>query len=156
MILSDCTADGIELIIEMCNRNPRDLWHILDKCFREQFSIDPLKPIGNQAISMGIRKFVTAFNYYEYYPKKPSARANSMDVYAYIKHLAKLDSSKFTKDRLNEQAGTGSSTNNYVVAMENMGLVKKTSEKAQGGAVIYEICDPKVVYAMSQNISFGS
>jgi len=98
---------------------------------------------------------VTDFNYYEYYPRKSGARANTMDVYSYIKHLTKLDSAKFTKDRLNEKAGTGSSTNNYVIAMENMGLIRKTSEKSQGGAVIYEIRDPKICFAMENDIAIG-
>lgn len=105
---------------------------------------------------MGIKRYVTEFNYYEYYPRRSSARANSMDVYSYIKHLLKLDGTEFTKDRLNDKAGTGSSTNNYVVAMENMGLIRKTAKKAQGGAVIYEISDPKVCYAMENGIAIDS
>ncbi len=136
------------LIFEMCNRNPRDLWHIMDKAFQEQFKLDPTTKISDEAIALAVRRFVSEFNYYEYYPRKSNARANTMDVYRYIKHLQKLDDLRFTKDRLNTVAGTGGSTNNYVVAMENMGLIRNTHEKAQGGAVLYEIADPKVRYAM--------
>ena len=152
-IFDNIKTDYVDLIFEMCNRNPRDLWHILNRCFAEQFRIDSTKKIGDEAVKIGIKKFVEGFNYYEYYPKKSNARSNSMDVYAYIRHLLKLDSTTFTKDRLNTLAGTGSSTANYVVGMENMGLVRKTTEKGQGGAVIYEIRDPKVRYAMTQNIA---
>lgn len=155
-ILDNCSSDSINLIFKMCNGNPRDLWHIVDKCFNEQFHLDYSLRISDQAIERGINRFVTEFNYYEYYPKKSSARANTMDVYSYIKHLTKLDNYQFTKDRLNEKAGTGSSTNNYVVAMENMGLVCKTAQKAQGGAVIYEIRDPKICYAMEKGMSIDS
>lgn len=155
-ILRDCSSTNIDLLFEMCNGNPRDLWHILNQCFKEQFSIDSSKPISNDAIASGVKQYVTEFNYYEYYPKKSSARTNSMDVYSYIKHLLKLDAPQFTKDRLNTQARTGGSTNNYVLAMENMGLIKKTTSKEQGGAVIYMIRDPKVKYAMENGISIGS
>lgn len=154
-ILDGCSKQSIEQIFRMCNGNPRDLWHILDKCFKEQFTLDPDRHIGDKAIELGINRYVTDFNYYEYYPKKSNARTNSMDVYSYIKHLLKLDNNQFTKDRLNDKAGTGSSTSNYVVAMENMGLIRKTASKAQGGAVIYEIRDPKVCYAMEKGIAIG-
>lgn len=154
-ILDSCSVQNIELLFKMCNGNPRDLWHIVDKCFQEQFSLDSSRRISDKAIEQGINRYVTEFNYYEYYPRKSGARANTMDVYSYIKHLTKLDSAKFTKDRLNEKAGTGSSTNNYVVAMENMGLIRKTSEKSQGGAVIYEIRDPKICFAMENDIAIG-
>lgn len=154
-ILNGCSKQNVEQLFWMCNGNPRDLWHILDKCLKEQFSLDPTYRITDQAIELGINRFVTEFNYYEYYPRKSSARKNSMDVYSYIKHLLKLDESQFTKDKLNEMAGTGSSTNNYVVAMENMGLIRKTASKAQGGAVTYEIRDPKVRYAMEKGITIS-
>jgi uncharacterized protein (DUF2249 family) len=151
-ILSECLPESRDLLFEMCNHNPRDLWHLLNMAFEEQFRIDPEQKIGDDAVSTAIRRFVREFNYYEYYPRKSNARANTMDVYKYIKHLQRLDSVKFTKDKLNTLAGTGGSTNNYVVAMENMGLIRNTSEKAQGGAVIYEINDPKVRYAMQYGI----
>lgn len=154
-ILNGCTPEKIDLLLSMCNGNPRDLWHILNYCFKEQYSLDPHKSIGDRAIELGVNKYVTEFNYYEYYPRKSKARTTSMDVYSYIKHLLKLGAPQFTKDRLNVDAGTGRSTSNYVVAMENMGLIRKTVNKAQGGAVIYEIRDPKVRYAMKTGISIG-
>lgn len=154
-LLSKCTPETLNLLFDMCNRNPRDLWHILNKSFEEQFKSDPHSSISDEAISSAIDRFVKEFNYYEYYPRKSNARANSMDIIKYIKHLQKLDSDKFTKDKLNTMAGTGGSTNNYVVAMENMGLIRNSNEKAQGGAVLYEIIDPKVRYAMQNNITIG-
>lgn len=151
---ADCENE-IEEILLMCNRNPRDLWHILDQCLKAQHRCDAKQKIGADAIAEGIRIFVKDFNYYEYYPRKSNARRNSMDVYSYVKHLSKLDDVRFTKDKLNTLAGTGSSTSNYVVAMENMGLISRTAEKAQGGAVVYEIRDPKVRYAMRTGMSIG-
>ncbi|NJC37237.1 hypothetical protein GGR60_001772 [Xanthomonas arboricola] len=148
--LASTTAKN--LIFEMCNRNPRDLWHIMDKAFQEQFKINPMSKICDEAIGLAVRRFVVEFNYYEYYPRKSNARSNTMDVYRYIKHLQKLDNPQFTKDRLNTVAKTGGSTNNYVVAMEHMGLIRNTKEKAQGGAVLYEIADPKVRYAMQNGL----
>lgn len=151
-LLASASSPSKNLIFEMCNRNPRDLWHIMDKVLQEQFKLDPTAQIGDDAIALAIRRFVREFNYYEYYPRRSNARANTMDVYKYIKHLQKLDDTRFTKDKLNTLAGTGGSTNNYVVAMENMGLIRNTQEKAQGGAVLYEIADPKVRYAMQNGL----
>lgn len=151
-LLEQASSASKTLIFDMCNRNPRDLWHLMDKSFQEQFRLDPSQKIGDAAITSAVRRFVTEFNYYEYYPRKSNARANTMDVYKYIKHLMKLDDTRFTKDKLNTVAGTGGSTNNYVVAMENMGLIRNTNEKAQGGAVVYEIADPKVRYAMQNGL----
>ena len=142
-------------IFEMCNRNPRDLWHIMNSILEEQYAEDPTKKVSVNSLHKGIDQFVQKFNYYEYYPKKQNSRANSMDVYRYINHLLKLDDIKFTKDKLNNLAGTGGSTNNYVVQMQNIGLIKMTNEKAQGGAVVYQIVDPKVRYAMTHRVQIG-
>lgn len=154
-ILGSCSSAAIDVLFEMCNRNPRDLWHILDKAFQEQFKLNPASHITDVAIEKAIRRFVTDFNYYEYYPRRSNARANTMDVYKYIKHLLKLDDPRFTKDKLNTVARTGGSTSNYVVSMENMGLIRNTNDKAQGGAVVYEIVDPKVRYAMANGIAIS-
>lgn len=154
-LLDSASDSSRNLIFDMCNRNPRDLWHLMDKAFQEQFRIDPSRPISDEAIELAVRRFVREFNYYEYYPRKSNARANTMDVYKYIKHLQKLDDTRFTKDKLNTLAGTGGSTNNYVVAMENMGLIRNTNEKAQGGAVVYEIADPKVRFGMQNGLQIA-
>jgi hypothetical protein len=140
----------------MSNRNPRDLWHILDKAFQEQFKSNPMSAISDEAVRRAVDRFVKEFNYYEYYPRKANARSTTMDVFKYLKHLQKLDGHRFTKDKFSTSAGTGSSTNNYVVAMENMGLIRNTNDKASGGAVLYEIADPKVRYAMSNSLTIGS
>lgn len=154
-LLERASTTSKDLVFEMCNRNPRDLWHVMDKSFQEQYKLDSAQTIGDDAISSAIRRFVMEFNYYEYYPRKSNARANTMDVYRYIAHLQKLDGTHFTKDRLSTLAGTGGSTNNYVVAMENMGLIRNTGEKAQGGAVLYEVSDPKVRFAMENGIQIS-
>jgi len=154
-LLEQASSASKSLIFDMCNRNPRDLWHLMDKAFQEQFKLDPTRKITDTAIAAAVRRFVSEFNYYEYYPRKSNARANTMDVYKYIKHLHKLDGTRFTKDKLNTLARTGGSTNNYVVAMENMGLIRNTLEKAQGGAVVYEVADPKVRYAMQSGIQIA-
>ena len=77
-----------------------------------------------------------------------------MDIYSYIKHLMKLNTIEFTKNQLNIQANTGSSTNNYVVGMENIGLVVNTGVKNNGG-VLYRINDPKIIYAIKNDIEIS-
>lgn len=154
-IFDEDSVGYIDKILYMCNENPRDLWHLLNKSLEAQFEIDSTRKITREAIEIGIERFVKQFNYYEYYPRKSNSRADSMDIYSYTKHLMKLDSNIFTKNKLNEMAGTGGSTNNYVVAMENMGLIRKTGEKNSQGGVLYEIRDPKVRYARERNIDIS-
>ncbi len=147
-----CESKNLEQMFELSNNNPRDLWHIMNSIMHAQYEIDSMKmKISDEAIVNGLRRFVSGFNFYEYYPKNPKAKANSMDIYSYIKHLLKVKEEKFTKNQLSLAANTGSSTNNYVVGMENIGLIANTGEKSSGG-VLYRICDPKVVYAIKNSI----
>lgn len=155
LLSEDIPSNMINDIFYLSNGNPRDLWHIFDHIFQAQFSLNSTSRIlTEKAVANGLMDFVSSFNFYEYYPKKLKSKSSTMDVYAYIKHLLKLKSDKFTKNQLNDQAKTGSSTNNYVVGMENMGLVIKTNEKLNGG-VVYAINDPKVVYAMKNGIDIS-
>ncbi len=141
-------AENAKDILSLANGNPRDLWHVMDSILKCQYELNSESDfISLKACQEGARRFVRDFNFYEYYPRSSNARTDSMDVYGYIAHLQKLDSDFFTKNQLSEQAGTGGSTNNYVVSMENMGLISKSDSKVAGGAVIYQIRDPKLIYA---------
>lgn len=150
--VEDSTYD---LLFHLSNRNPRDLWHALDYVIKEQYRLDAsAMAISSNAILEGLRSFVARFNYFEYYPRKADARANNMDVYAYIRHLLRLSSAEFTRNQLTERSGvSGGSANNYVKGMENMGLI---SSKGQiGGNVNYVIRDPKVRYALENGIDIN-
>lgn len=147
--------ESIAEIFELSNGNPRDLWHILNCIFLKQYEMDSNNnKFSENSIRKGIVEFVKGFNFYEYYPRNPKAKSNSMDIYSYIKHLQKLTTIEFTKNQMNTQANTGSSTNNYVVGMENIGLVVNTGEKNNGG-VLYKINDPKVIYAIKNGIEIS-
>ena len=147
--------ESIDEIFELSNGNPRDLWHILNCIFTKQYEMDSNNnKISENSVRKGIVEFVKGFNFYEYYPRNPKAKSNSMDIYSYIKHLQKLTTIEFTKNQMNTQANTGSSTNNYVVGMENIGLVVNTGEKNNGG-VLYKINDPKVIYAIKNGIEIS-
>ena len=147
--------ESIDEIFGLSNGNPRDLWHVLNCIFLNQYEVDSnSNKISENAIKAGIVEFVKGFNFYEYYPRNPKAKSNSMDIYSYIKHLMKLNTIEFTKNQLNIQANTGSSTNNYVVGMENIGLVVNTGVKNNGG-VLYRINDPKIIYAIKNDIEIS-
>jgi len=152
----DVTDDDINEIIFLSNGNPRDLWHLLNYVFQNQYLIDYSSTVlTKKAVRQGLNEFVIRFNFYEYYPKKPKAKANTMDVYSYIKHLLKLSSEVFTKNQLNDATNIGGGTiSNYVVGMENIGLIINTKEKAHGG-VLYRINDPKVVYAIKNHLEIS-
>ena len=140
-------------VLSLANGNPRDLWHLMDAILRSQFEIDSgATLISLKACESGARNFVSGFDFYEYYPRSSAAKSSTMDVYSYISHLQKLSSANFTKNQLSEQAGTGSSTTNYVVTMQNIGLIERAEEKAESGAVIYAIRDPKVIFARDNGI----
>lgn len=139
-------------VFELSNKNPRDLWHLMDSIIRQQFKIDPNSQLlSSHAVEQGMNYFVSNFNYYEYYPRRANARANSMDVYAYIRHLLRLADPEFTRNQLTERSGvSGSAANNYVLGMENMGLI--SSQGQTGGNVNYTIRDPKVKFALQNKL----
>lgn len=148
---SEYTVNEFKTIFELANSNPRDLWHLFDKLLRNQFRFNPnANTIELGAFQDGINDFVANFNYFEYYPRKQNAKSNTMDFYSYTAHLLKLDNHIFTRNRLSEKAGTGGSTQNYVVGMERIGLVEKHGQES--GATTYKIKDPKVVYALKNAI----
>ena len=59
---------------------------------------------------------------------------------------------EFTNEELRNAATTGGSVTNYITNMQTIGLVEKTDKKRPGGAVIYKIIDPKVIYAIYNNV----
>lgn len=142
------TNEDIEQLLTLSNHNPRDLWHIFNSLFHKQYAIDSnASLITQEALNEALADFVLNFNYYEYYPRKKNSRRDSMDIYRYINHLLKLPDSEFTANQLNLCAGTGSSTNNYIVSMQAMGLIVRTDSKV-GAGIVYRINDPKVIYAI--------
>lgn len=153
----DVTEADLSAIYELSNANPRDLWSIFDALFQAQYEIDSnSKLIGHNAISRGLYKFVSSFQFYEYYPRKKNAQRNTNDIYSYIRYLLKLkDTDEFTQEELRTKASTGGSTTNYITGMMNIGLVRKTDQKRPGGAVIYKINDPKVTYAIFNDIEIS-
>ena len=145
-------AQKDDLIFDLANGNPRDLWHLFNQLLSQQHQKNPDSSIiESTTIDAAARKFVLEFNYYEYYPKKPNARANSMDFYSYAALLLRLESEIFTRNQLNILAGTGGSTHNYVVGMERIGLIIKNSN-TESSALTYRIKDPKVVYALKHGL----
>ena len=150
----DVTEDDLQNIYTLSNSNPRDLWGIFDSLFNAQYTIDAnSKKLSKQAIVNGLQDFVESFQFYEYYPRKKNAQRNTNDIYSYIGYLLKLKgTTEFTNDELRQSASTGGSTSNYITGMMNIGLVTKTGKKRHGGAVIYQVSDPKVVYAIMNEI----
>jgi Cdc6-like AAA superfamily ATPase len=140
-------------LLPLANANPRDLWQLMNQVLREQYQLDPTaKKVSTEAMQAGMKSFVKNFSYYEYYPRKIDARANSLDVYSYISHLRKLSDCQFTISSLATAAGTGGSTGNYVVGMEGIGLIRKCEDKGPNGATLYEVKDPKVRFAIMNRI----
>ncbi|MFT6443357.1 MAG: shikimate kinase [Salibacteraceae bacterium] len=145
------SEDELNDIFAISNSNPRDLIHIFKILFEEQFRSQPDdQKISSASISNGLKRYVLDFNYYEYYPRKSNARANSMDVYSYAAHLLKLDTDEFSKNKLNESAGIGSSIHNYVVSMEKIGLIENIGQDK--GFATYKIKDPKIVYCLKNGL----
>lgn len=140
-------------IWQIANGNPRDLIQVLNRILREQYKENSKSElVSEKSVKAGITEFVKSFSFYEYYPKKSNARKNTMDIYSYISHLLKLDTPKFTQNSLSERAATGSSTANYIVGMESIGLITRCDEKGPNGSTLYRIRDPKVVHAIEEKI----
>jgi len=77
-----------------------------------------------------------------------------MDIYSYYAHLRKVGSEDFSKSRFNDLAGTGSSTTNYLVGMERIGLIEKIRQER--GDLIFRIRDSKIVYAINHGLDLRS
>jgi hypothetical protein len=150
---SEVSDENYNEIFYLANGNPRDLWHILRYIFHSQYKIDSSKSkIGVQAIKEGFNSFVKEFNYYEYYPRKVGSRADSLDVYSYVRHLLRLGSVEFSRNAFQEATGvSGGSVNNYVSQMQRMGLIVESDRN--GTTRIYKVVDPKVEYAINNNIN---
>jgi hypothetical protein len=155
LFAEDITDEDYNIIFKLANSNPRDLWHIFNRLFEVQYEIDSSRSkITKEVIKPGIIRFVQKFNFYEYYPKKKNAKANSMHIYAYIGHLLKLSDKEFTKNQLSDSAGTGGRTSSYTDSMESIGLIARTDKKINNG-VVYEIMDPKVVFAIENSLEIS-
>ncbi|MDF9758202.1 P-loop ATPase, Sll1717 family [Pseudomonas hunanensis] len=145
--------DDFEKLWGISHGNPRDMLQALNCIFKAQHSSNKnAELLSERAVQIGIANFVKGFSFYEYYPRKSNARKNSMDIYSYISHLLKLDNPTFTANALSERAKTGSSTTNYIFGMESIGLIVRCEEKGPNGSTMYEIRDPKVLYALSEKI----
>lgn len=142
-------------IFSLSNKNPRDLWHLFDRIIRKQYSINNNSTkITSQAINDGILDFVKTFDYFEYYPRKEGVRDNAMDVYSYIHHLLRVKSVKFTRNQLSTKSGvSGGSANNYVSGMEKIGLISSIGQ--ENGSIMYEVQDPKVIFAIENDIDIS-
>ncbi|MBL0083655.1 MAG: hypothetical protein IPP37_15100 [Saprospiraceae bacterium] len=148
---STITSAEYERVFELANSNPRDLIHIFKILFEEQYRDDSTaSSFNSEILNQALTKFVLDFNYFEYYPRKSNARANSMDIYSYAAHLLKLETVEFSKNQLNEKAGTGSSTNHYVTGMEKIGLIENIRQEK--GNAVYRIKDPKIVFCQRNNL----
>lgn len=151
---SDVLDSDLDDLYKLSNSNPRDLWGIFDAIFKSQYYIDSSSHlISRRALIDGLYRFVEDFQFYEYYPRKKNAQRNTNDIYSYINYLLRLPKvNEFTNGELRDAASTGGSTTNYITGMMNIGLVNKTDRKRPGGAVIYQINDPKVSYAIFHEI----
>ncbi|MCL5123070.1 MAG: helix-turn-helix domain-containing protein [Deltaproteobacteria bacterium] len=153
LFASDVTVGQKQLILDLANRNPRDLWHIMRRLLEAQYEVDATSlVISEKAVKIGLDTFVKEFNYYEYYPPKIVSRADSLDVYSYIRHLLKLSTTEFTRNHFKDVTGiSGGSASNYVDQMQRMGLIINSDR--DGRNVVYSIVDPKIKYAIQNNIS---
>lgn len=157
MLENNITESTIHEIFSLANSNPRDLWGLLDEILKAQFMLNNSHSlISNTAVLEGMNSFVKNFSFYEYYPRRKTARKNTNDIYSYIKYLSSLNNTdEFTNDELRSCANTGGSTTNYITGMMNIGLVKKTDLKRARGSVIYKIIDPKITYAIYHHIEIA-
>lgn len=149
--MNTISEEDLDILFELANSNPRDLIHIFKILFEEQFRLNPnANTFNKELLNNALTKFVLDFNYFEYYPRKSNARANTMDIYSYAAHLLKLDNEEFSKNQLNEKAGTGGSTNNYVVSMEKIGLIENI--RSDRGNAVYKIKDPKIIFCQRHGL----
>lgn len=152
----EVNAEQLNEIFYLANHNPRDLWHLFDKLFHAQYELDPAATlITLEAVKNGLEDFVKTFNFYEYYPRDENAHRNSMDVYAFIRHLLRTGKLELSTNALKEATNTSQGTaNNYIGLMQHMGLVEDCGK--DGRSSLYRITDPKIRYAIANGIAISS
>lgn len=154
LLENNVSKEAVDLLFELANGNPRDLWHIFNQVFRSQYTLNPTtQKICEEAIRVGLRRFVAEFNYYEYYPKptKNERGLQPLDVYSYIRLLLRVGSAEFTRTQFRDATGvSGGSASNYLWAMQTMGLIANAGR--EGTRQIYRVVDPKVVFAIEERV----
>lgn len=150
MFSDDVTTEDFNTILTLANANPRDLWHIFSNLLRSQYNSNSnSNKIEKTNIAYALNTFIKTFNYYEYYPKKTNARANSMDIYSYIEILLKLDSSIFTARQLKDKAQIQhAAAQTHISNMEKIGLISLINP--ENGSAKYQIRDQKIIYALQK------
>lgn len=136
----------------VANGNPRHLWQMIDKIFREQYkSRDYCPKITQRSLEKGLAEFVSTYRYYEDYPRNSGGTGKRPDVYTCIQELLKLENSRFTREELSEQAKIRKGLADFhIQEMETMGLV--LPDGASDGQTIYRIADPKVEFSQWNNL----
>lgn len=155
LFTTDVTQEDINQILRLANSTPRDLWHIFSNLLTIQYEKDSSsKKIEKSSINFALNRFIKNFNYFEYYPKKSNARANSMDIFSYIEILLKLDENTFNAKQLKEKNQLQHSTaQSYISSMEKMGLINLSNPDS--GTAQYIIRDPKISYAREKGIKIN-
>lgn len=148
----EVTEEDILEVLKISNKNPRDLWHVINSIIKEQKRIQETEKLSKAAIEKGLDKFATEFNYYEYYPKAIGDSKSKRDIFSYISYLCQLKSERFTTTNIREDAKAGGRTFYLIQEMINIGLIRKTDD-SEGRKNIYEIIDPKVIHCIKRRIT---
>jgi len=148
----DVKNEDIQEILKISNRNPRDLWHVINAIIKEQKKLQKAIKISKSSINNGLDKFATEFNYYEYYPKVIGEAKSRRDIFSYISYLCQLKSETFTTTNIREDAKAGGRTSYLIQEMINIGLIRKI-DSADARKNTYEIIDPKVVHCIKRRIT---
>jgi hypothetical protein len=153
-------TDSTKKSIFVISSNPRDLWHAMDKIYREQFRINSLsRYLSEEAARSGLRAYVEEFNYREYYPESARStsgarRSKEPDINWYVWNLSRVTATEFYKSEFSERArfkGQALKANQgtfYISELENMGLVVSLGQPSDK----YRIRDPRIRYAIENGI----
>lgn len=144
-------SNNFSKYLDITNGIPRDLWHLMNKVFEEQYTINNDSVLlTKEAFDRALVRIVKETNFYEYYPRKSNARADSMDIYSYFTYLFKLKKIEFSKSQFIDEAGAGGSATNYLINMERIGLIEQYNE----GKNIkkFKVKDKKIIYAILNGI----
>lgn len=145
--INDIIKDDNEynIIIDVSNNSPRDLFRLLSCIYDEQFN-DNLKSnfFESKNILIGIDKFIKNYNFYSLYPAKKGTRE---DIYNVINEILSLSLNEFTvTDIMRVRKIAQQTAISHLKTMKNYNLIQDITDTRN-----YKVVDPKILYLIKNN-----
>jgi hypothetical protein len=143
-------AAQIDRLLELSNKSPRHLIVLFSRIYDEQSKENTnVSVFSNESVSRGIETFIRNFDYHSLHPGKPHTQNYIKKVVNRILRMGKVQFE--VKDLVSEFKVSSEKSNTYIQAMKDYALIKDI-DGINGKFKRYEVIDPKLIYAIENNI----